>query len=122
MSEVVYSQLAGRYDMVIDQGQTFNEVFQLCTNDAGTTYFDITNYTPKAEIRNVKNGSLIATFTCAIVAPGTNGQVQVQMSKTDTAALDFSGQYYWDLIITYATASYRVVEGSVQLSKSVTTA
>lgn len=119
MSETIYSQVAGRSDIVLDQASDFNEVYQLCTNDAGTTFFDLSGYTPTAEIRNVKNGSLIATFTCSVVS-AAEGKIQVRLTRAQTAALDFSGMYYWDCLISIGTTTYRVIEGSAQLSKSVT--
>jgi hypothetical protein len=75
--------------LTIRQGAAFAYVVEVSNADG--TPFDATGYTPYSEIRDLPNGTLLATFAAASVGPLTGGVFRFSLGKTDTAAIPSHG-------------------------------
>jgi len=111
---------AGTYNLIIDQGSDF--AIRLTLSQGGAP-INLTGYSARAQLRSTKisTGSPVASFTCNVAAPASNGVVNMQMLNTLTTGLT-PGKYYYDLeIYTAADAQVtRVLQGEVTLTPEVT--
>jgi hypothetical protein len=118
--------LAGRWDLVIEQGTTFIRYFRW--EDSAGSPVDLTDYSLRMKIRtNIGATATIASTegggVIAITKPSpTTGVFIVTINATDTDDLDFVRGIYDIEAYTAADAVvYRVVQGNVTLNKEVTT-
>ena len=94
--------VAGRYDIVIQQGETFSRVFTY-QNSAGTA-INLTGYTARMHIRDrAESSSLVLELTngnSRIALGGVAGTVTLTIAATDTVNLpsEFQGVYDLELI------------------------
>lgn len=105
-------------DISIVRGDDYKLVVTLSN---GVTPFDLTGYTAKAQIRptTAVSAPLTAEFTCTIVAPATDGVIELTLSHTVTETL--TGNGYWDLQITDGTGWVTtIVSGAVTMVPDVT--
>lgn len=115
---------AGRFNMVIEQGTGYNKSFTLSWISSGNVV-DLTSYKARLTVRARKDSSsaILSIDTdndptlIAIPTPA-NGVVNLTLSSSTTEALSFEFGYY-DLELYTASVSYRVMEGTVRLSKEV---
>lgn len=119
---------AGTYDILIEQGATFE--FTGTVQDADGNAIDLTGATLAAQIRKqASDPVLLATLTCALLV-AASGTFKVSMTAADTAAIDVgqSGGAVrtltlasWDLLITYAGGTKeRLLQGVAKISPRVT--
>ena len=113
---------AAFYDLTIEQGATFRQVFRW--QDKSKQPFDLTGYTAKLMLRqSVASPSVLKTLTTengGIVLGGATGSITLYMSPADTTALRWDTAVY-DLAL-YAPGGdvYRLVEGSANVKPAVT--
>ena len=115
---------AGTYNITIEQGATYNLNLALYTDSAKTTPKDLTGYTAKKQLRSTKSDpdSLLTLTTGGggITIGGTStNEIQIAVSATQTASMNFKTALY-DLELTTGATISRLVEGTVTLSKEVT--
>lgn len=114
---------AGKYDILIEQGATFQEVYTL--RDVNKALINLTGYTGEMQIREtVDSTSTLASSTgtsptITVTLGGAAGTITVSMTSAATAALSFDKAVY-DLEITLGSVVTRLLEGVVTLSREVT--
>ena len=110
---------AGKYNMLIQQGATYNQTITL-KDAAGTTAINITGCTAQAMIREQYTDTTpAATFTC-MIPTGTDGKILISLTPTQTSALSFEKGVY-DIELTYPSGTKdRILQGNVVVSKEVT--
>lgn len=114
--------LAGRYNMVCDQGSTFERSIELQDSD-GTPY-NLTGYTARMHVRReVETSTTIVELTTAngriIIYPVT-GVIELKLTPTETAALTRGGHYDLEIQQTSTGKVFKVLRGEFRLEKEVT--
>lgn len=111
---------AGKYNIVIEQGTTFNMDFTIKT---GTTPWDLTSYSARMQVRTssgAANTLLSLTNGAGITLGGSAGTVAVSVSAAATAAI-VAGRYVYDLEIESAGGQvWRIIEGKATVKAEVT--
>jgi hypothetical protein len=113
---------AGTYDITIEQGATYSQVFTW-KNSAGTA-INVTGYTARMQAReSVDTASTFIALTTengGIALGGAAGTITLAMTATATAALSvFSGFYDLELISGSGIVT-RLLQGSLTVSPEVT--
>jgi hypothetical protein len=124
---------AGQYDLVIEQGATFQQVLYWSSNTSPPVPMNITGYTAKMQIRSVIGASTaLMTLTTGSAGAGpvynsgiilgtTNGQITIYITATDTLAISWvTGVYDLDLVSPTGFIT-RVVQGNVSVNQTATT-
>jgi hypothetical protein len=117
-------QAPGRLDMTCYQGASFD--YTLTWLSAGSAV-NLTGYTGRMQVRDgFDGGSAIVNLTSGtgITLGGTAGTILVELTATQTAAIDAtpSGQYVYDLELVSGATVTRLVEGNFLMSPEVTRA
>lgn len=107
--------MASTANIVIDQGTTFSTNLVL-TNDDGTNK-DLSDYTVSSQIRKSYYTNTYTNFTTAKV--DLEGEITLSLTATQTSALK-AGRYVYDVEISSADETLRVVEGIVTVTPEVT--
>ena len=82
--------------------------------------FNLTGYTPTAQIRKWAGSATATDFTCQVPAPATQGKILISLTATQTAALN-PGRHVYDIRVSTAGCNVEtVVEGSVLIREGVT--
>jgi hypothetical protein len=114
--------LAGRYNMVCDQGSTFQRVLEI--KDANGVAFSLVGYTARMQIRrDVDATSSVMELTSAngrISISATLGAITITLTPDLTATLSRSGVYDLEIVKTSTGAVYKVVRGEFRVEKEVT--
>jgi hypothetical protein len=121
---------AGKYAMLIEQGATLD--LELLYKDSTNAPIDVSAYTGKLQIKSdyadnspttylsltnpVVNGTGIDFATS-----GSAGVIGIKISSTDTNTLTFDTALYDFEITDTNSVVTRLLQGTVQLSKQVTT-
>ena len=106
---------------MIPQGANLIRTF--VWKDSSANPVDITNYTARMQIRTIPSatGTIMAVCSTATTLniTGTAGNITLNLSATETAAMDFTSAV-WDLEVTATTAQVtRLVQGEAILDKEV---
>ena len=106
-------------NLPIDQGTSFSSVINVSGAD-GLPY-NLTGYTVRGQIRKNYTSSTAVSFAASVVAPATDGKIQLTLTSTQTAAMK-PGRYVFDVEIveTATSAISRVVQGQVEINPRVT--
>lgn len=113
--------IAGTYNIIADQGATFNRV--VTYNDSNGVPVNLTGYTAKMQIRPTPGASELAvelsTVNGRITLGGSAGTVTLNVAAAD---MEFSaGQYAYDLELTSGSGVVtRVLMGTFLLRGEVT--
>lgn len=116
--------LAGKYNITIDQGSSFNLPMVLYANSELTSYFDLTNWTPRAQIRrNRKSDDIVASFSCIITC--LFGSLEISLLANDTKNIscgEFGRRYFYDIEIENVITGEvkRIMEGACSINPEVT--
>jgi|GEM_PF-477355 len=123
---------AGILNISIEQGATWDYTLTYSEYDADNppTYagdpIDLTDYTARAQIRKKKSTAdyqlELTTENDGIVLGGALGTIAIHITAAQAATLTSTGVWDLELVTTVddEVIVYRVVEGSVTLSKEVT--
>lgn len=103
-------------ELTIEQGATFSST--VTVYDGINDVFDITGYTPSAQIRKSYYTNTASNLT-AYISDAANGEITLAMTAANTALL-MPGRYVYDLVMENATIRLRVVEGIATVFPSVT--
>jgi hypothetical protein len=113
--------MAGRYNMVCDQGSTFNLVFNIYTDS--TAWDLVGNYTARMSVKTsylVTEPAISLTTTNGRITFAAGGQVTLTISATDTATLS-PNRYSYDLEFEDLTGTVtRILEGKFVVRPEVT--
>ena len=104
-------------NLTIYGGSNFDTTFNVTDNS--NTAFDLTNHTAAAQIRKSYSSSTATDFTVSIADPPSNGQIDCQLTATQTAALE-EGRYVYDVEVTSDTGTVtRVIEGIITINPNI---
>lgn len=103
-------------ELTIEQGATFSST--VTVYDGENNVFDLTGYSPSAQIRKSYYTSASSNLT-VYVSDAANGVITVAMDAANTALL-IPGRYVYDLVMDNAAVRLRVVEGIATVFPSVT--
>ena len=117
---------AGKYDITIEQGATYE--LKISYKDNNGTVLDLSSgYSARMKIRESTGGTVIAstesadspknTITIALAASGNN--IIIGITAAHTANLDFDNAVY-DLELVASTTVDRIMQGRVALDKEIT--
>lgn len=108
------------YNLVIYQGDTFEEDFTFDTGGATPTPIDVTGYVFRAQIRRrALDDDALVDFTAEIV-DGAAGQIMLSLTPEETADLA-PGRAVWDLEWTDTLGRVKThVGGRVRIKAQVT--
>lgn len=114
--------LAGRYNIICDQGSTFQRVIEI--KDTDGTVFPLTGYTARMQIRReVDATSTIIELTTEngrIVVYTSLGAIELKLSASETAGMARGGYYDLEIIKTATGEVQKVLRGEFRLEKEVT--
>lgn len=112
---------AGKYDIYIEQGATF----ELNITIDGS--IDLTQYTARGQIRkSATDTTVVYDFTCTVVSAT---QLKVSLTATQTTALVTTGKNYSEVTLAYydveieKTSDHsviRLLNGAVKISPEIT--
>lgn len=113
--------MAGTYNIVAEQGATFNLNFTISTSG---TVWDLTSYTARMQVRtNVESSSTLLSLTSAagnIVLGGAAGTVAVTVSASTMAGI-IAGSHVYDLeVVSSGGVVTRILEGKFRVKAEVT--
>lgn len=113
--------MAGIYNIVCDQGATFNRIFTW--QDSSGIPINLTNYTARMQVRDtVSSVSTLLSLTTengGISLGGAAGTVTIIASATQTAAIA-AGCYVYDIELVFDAVVTRLVQGQFTVDAEVT--
>lgn len=122
MATPVLSAQAGKLNIVIEQGATFNPV--LTYRDENAALIDLSGYTARMQIRLAKSDLAfiheLTTENSGITLGGVAGTITLLITDTDTAAFTFTDAVYDLELISGGGIVTRLIEGTVTLSAEAT--
>jgi hypothetical protein len=104
-------------DLEINKNSTFQAGINLLAPD--NLPFDLTGYSPRAQIRKNYSSPVIAEFDCHI-ADYASGRIYIAMTDEQTKVLPTGNCVYDVLIEDNNGAQYRVLEGMLTVNPYVT--
>ena len=118
---------AGIHNLICDQGATFRKTITMKQSD-GTTAVDLTGFTARMKIKHEVGGTLIKSLTSSSrltmggsAGTPTNGEIDISISATDTAAFDAPITGVYDLeIVSNSGVVDRVLQGKFIITPEVT--
>lgn len=113
--------IAGVYNIVCEQGASFQRVFTL-TNPDGTMY-DLSEFSARMHVRKDYDATtpLIALTTSngRIAVYGEFGEIHINLTAEDTATLTRNGVYDLEIFKEDGTV-HRVVKGAFRVDREAT--
>ena len=114
---------AGKLNIVIEQGATFNPV--LTYQDENASPIDLTGYTARMKIKNARTDTSaleeLTTENGGITLGGAAGTIALLFTATATAAMTWtSGVYDLELVSSGGVVT-RLLQGTATVSPEVTT-
>ena len=110
--------MAAIANLLVDQGATFTSTVTVFNTD--DTLFNLTDYTVAAQLRKSYSSSSATDFTAAIDSNPTTGKITLELTATQTAALE-EGRYVYDVEITASDSTItRPIQGIVTVRPNVT--
>ena len=110
--------MAGKLDIIIDQGATFSRVYTYKVNDVAV---DISANTIRGQVRKKHtSATAAATFTTGFFTDGTDGKFTVELTDTETAGLS-AGDHVYDIEMVFNDGTVkRLIEGVMSVTPEVT--
>lgn len=110
---------AATYDLLIEQGATFDQEF--IWKDSTGTPIDLTGYTARMKIRQLKTDAEIISLTSSSgITIASGGSITILITATQTAALPTCrGRYDLELQDSTGVVT-RLLQGDVEISAEVT--
>jgi hypothetical protein len=123
---------AGRYNIVIEQGATYQVEIQY--RDSNNVPIDLSGYNGRMQIRpSIDSTTVYVALSSSLnpdgtglnfsgsngTTPPTSGSIGIFISATSSSLLTFTSGVY-DLEIQTGSLVTRLLQGNVQLSKEVT--
>lgn len=125
MSTVIDSQSQGtigttlqpkRYDIVLYQGDTFT--FSLTLKN-GATPIDVTGWTPLAQIKKTSDNTPGETPVLGVTVGTTDGKITIKLTDTETAALQGSTEYKYDIQLSDGTNKRTFIGGKITVTEDI---
>jgi hypothetical protein len=110
--------MAAVKNLYIDQGTDFNA--QITIYDDNNAPWDLDGYDGEAKIRKSYYSSTSVDFTVSFPVIRTTGTVILDLTSSQTSALE-QGRYLYDVVLTNSSGKKtRVIEGIVTINPGVT--
>jgi hypothetical protein len=124
---------AGKYNIIIEQGATYNVEIQY--KDSNNSPIDLTGYSGRMQLRpSVGSPTAYLCLSSSLQPDGTglnfsgsngttptlSGSIGIYISAASSSLLTFN-QAVYDLEIQSGSVVTRLIQGNVQLSREVTT-
>lgn len=111
---------AGLYNFTIEQGAEFTRV--ITCKDADGNVINLTGFSARMKIKRVDNNAVIKSLTVGsgLTLGGVTGTITINISHTDTTAMDFTEAKYDLELIDSNSKPDRLIEGRVTFSREVT--
>ena len=107
--------MSGKYNIVAEQGATFNLNFRVETDG---TPWDLTGYTFDADIRIDFGQSIAASLVCTVTS-AIAGKLNLSLTAATTLAIT-AGVYLWDLKLKVpGVSSYYYAKGTFTVTATV---
>lgn len=112
--------MADTYDFTIEQGTDVQFVVTYKDDDGNP--INLSGYTARMKIKKSIGGTTVLSLTngSGITLGGALGTVTVDITNTQTKAMDFTIAVYDLEIISGASKVTRLLQGSITLSKEIT--
>ena len=107
--------MAIKANIIVDQGTDFYTAINLVDDDENI--LNLTGYTSNGQIRKTYTSSNAVNF--GINLQTSNGIVELTLTKVQSANL-VAGRYVYDVVLTNANVSSRIIEGVVTVTPRVT--
>lgn len=114
--------MVAKYNFTIYQGETFDKTLTWKTGDPKNPV-DLTGYTARMQIRKKYGSSILLELTTenSRISLGTTaGTIQIIISASDTAAIDWSSAIYDLELISGSGIVKRLLQGTIKVSREVT--
>jgi hypothetical protein len=112
--------MAGKYDILCEQGATFQRTFTWIGSDGEPVYN--TGYTARMQVRTTASAAttlVSLTSSSGITLGGADGTITVEIAATATAGIP-AGCYVYDLELEQAGVVYRLLQGDFVVDAEVT--
>lgn len=113
---------AGIYDIVIEQGATFNKTIVL--KDSTGAVRDLTNVTSvRGQVRPSFSSTTAYDFVLAVNTPATDGEISWTMPAAVTASIEIkqNANLVYDIEMVYSDETVeRILQGNATISLEVT--
>jgi len=115
--------LAGRYNIICDQGSTFVREIELMDSDESP--YNLTGYTARMQVRREVDSSgspliELSTANGRIVLYNASGIIELKLTAGETAGLTRGGYYDLEIVQTSTSKVFKVLRGEFRLEKEVT--
>lgn len=109
----------GYRDFTIRKGDSFRRVLTLKQNGSA---INLTGYSAEGMIRRRGDDREVVPFTASVLAPATNGQVEIKLTVTQTRTLPGKCVYDVQLILdaTPEDNTHTILEGKISVPQEVT--
>lgn len=105
-------------NIYVDQNSNWEKTFTLY--DQNHSPFNLSGYTPYAQIRKYPQTDVIAEFSCEVLNPPTLGKLVLSLDY-DTVSEIKEGKYLYDILLVASdNIQIRAVEGTVEISGNIT--
>lgn len=113
--------LAGRYNIVCDQGSSFERIIEI--KDSDGVVFSLTGYTARMQVRrDVDASSFLIELTNAngrLVINGALGAITMTLTPQLTAALTKDGVYDLEIVKTSTGEVHKILRGEFRLEREI---
>jgi hypothetical protein len=114
---------AGRYDIQLDQGETYTNV--LTWRDASGTLVNLTGYTVAMKVRDPSVWSSVILdvggLAGGLTLGGAAGTITITIPPANTAALPYTGPLQYDLRVTSGSGVVTyLIQGQITARRQVT--
>jgi len=107
-----------RQDLTLYRGDTATVTFRLWEDVPGGTPSDLTDTTPRAQIRDAAGGTLLAELGATVTLPN---EITITMPASSWVGFPRRSSAAWDLELTHAGAVVQtLVAGLVSIAGDVT--
>lgn len=112
--------MSKRYDIVIEQGATFELVVEW--KDPAGSAINLAGYTAAMQVRKTFGGPTVLSLSnvSGIAIDAALGKLTITVARATTQTLPAPMQGVYDLEVATGTVTYRLLEGSVLVTPEVT--
>ena len=102
-------------NLTIEKGTTFSQNFKLKLDGA---VLDLTGYTAISKMRKHYGATDYYNFVTTPLTPLTSGVINIGMASSIASTLN-TGRYVYDVLVTFAGSTTKVIEGSIIVKGTV---
>ena len=107
--------MAIKANLFVDQGTDYQTTITL--TDVDDNIVNLAGYTANAQLRKTYTSSNAVNFTVTLTE--ATGEVTLSLTDTQTSNI-VAGRYVYDVLLTSANITTRIVEGIVTVTPGVT--